>query len=212
MTTMFFEKHICAVDTEARENLRARDSKFYQMLSAAVVAPDGVKLHLPVKPMGVELEDIDSTFNNLPFPPEVLYHAPRPSEVRNMIKAMVRGCNVLVWNAEHEEQHLPFLAERDGSGQRILPVQDVMRRAAPYVKDWNSFFADYEYPSLMRAATALGLEVTPPGWHDARADAQMVLDLWEFMEANPPFSTRTDTLPLGRALPAPSNVINDLPF
>ena len=110
MTTMFFEKHICAVDTEARENLRARDSKFYQMLSAAVVAPDGVKLHLPVKPMGVELEDIDSTFNNLPFPPEVLYHAPRPSEVRNMIKAMVRGCNVLVWNAEHEEQHLPFLA------------------------------------------------------------------------------------------------------
>ena len=55
MTTMFFEKHICAVDTEARENLRARDSKFYQMLSAAVVAPDGVKLHLPVKPMGVEL-------------------------------------------------------------------------------------------------------------------------------------------------------------
>ena len=170
---MTFLSEELALDTESR---RLPGSADYHWLSVALVGKGGALLHTPVKPMGLALEDIER-FPNLPFPPEVLYQAPPPSAVRNMVKELVRGCTLLLWYLDSETRHFPFLQERDVHGRRIFQVQDVMRRAAPYVKEWNSFFADYENPSLQLAAAHFDLEFQAPGWHDARADAQMILSL-----------------------------------
>lgn len=191
-----------AVDSECR---RLPGGSDYYLLSIAVVDKGGAKLHIPVRPMGLELDEIRQ-FHNPPHPPEALIQALPPSAARNVVKETLRGFTVLVWNEEHEARQLGFLYERDELGRKLFPVQDVMRRAAPYVKHWNPHFADYEYPSLHLTATTLGLEFTEPGWHDARADAQMILDLWHYMEDNPPFAVGTNTQPVVGRLPAPDNL------
>ena len=201
-------KNCVALDTESR---RLPGSSTYHWLSVAVVGPGGAILHMPVRPIGLELEEIEM-FNNPPFSPEILFQANPPSVVRNMVKELLRGLTVLVWNEKHEAEQLAFLNEKDQLGRKVFRVQDVMRRAAPYVKHWNDYFSDYEYPSLQMTATHLDIEFTEPGWHDARADAQMILDIWRYMESNPPFQVNRQTVAPERALPAPGVIDNNLPF
>ena len=201
-------KNCVALDTESR---RLPGSSTYHWLSVAVVGSGGAILHMPVRPIGLELEEIEM-FNNPPFSPEILFQANPPSVVRNMVKELLRGLTVLVWNEKHEAEQLAFLNEKDQLGRKVFRVQDVMRRAAPYVKHWNDYFSDYEYPSLQMTATHLDLEFTEPGWHDARADAQMILDIWRYMESNPPFQVNRQTVAPERALPAPGVIDNNLPF
>ena len=197
-----------SVDTESRA---LPGSPGYHLLSVAVVGSEGVELHMPIRPLGLALDDIRA-INNPPYPPEVLLQANPPSLVRNIVKELLRGHTVLVWNEEHEAQQLAFLHERDQQGRRLFHVQDVMRRAAPYVKQWNSHFGDYEYPSLKLAARTMGIEFEEPGWHDARADAQMIFDLWRYMEDTPPFKTTVEIMPLERMPRRPVAIEHDLPF
>ena len=178
---MSLSRNFRALDTESRFHPERRDCL---LLSAAVVGPDGFLFHTPIKPVGLNLEEIRS-IGNLPFPAEVLLQASPPAVVRNILKELLRGYDVLVWNEEYEASQLAFLNEKDHRGRNLFCVQDVMKRAAPYVKSWNPYFSAYEYPSLSLAARAFNLEFSDPGWHDARSDAQMTLDLWVLMDQNP---------------------------
>ena len=182
-----------------------------QLLSVAVVDSQNILLYLPVRPVGLSCEEIE-LMNNLPFSAEVLAIAPPPSVVRNVVKEMVRGSTVVVWNEEHERRLFPFLNEKNHEGQNIFPVQDAMKRSAPYVKDWNPYFSAYEYPSLDAAATHFGVEFSEPGWHDARADAKMTLEIWHKMERNPPFPVSSSIIAPHRTLPVPINVEEACPF
>ena len=98
-------KNCVALDTESR---RLPGSSTYHWLSVAVVGPGGAILHMPVRPIGLELEEIEM-FNNPPFSPEILFQANPPSVVRNMVKELLRGLTVLVWNEKHEAEQLAFL-------------------------------------------------------------------------------------------------------
>ena len=199
---------IVALDTECR---RLPGSNDYQLLSVAVVGSGGALLHMPVRPLGLELEEIE-LFHNPPFAPEILLQANPPSVVRNMVKELLRGLTVLVWYEEHEAKQLDFLMEKDALGRKVFRTQDVMRRAAPYIKDWNQKYGNYENPSLQRAANHFGLKFTEPGWHDARADAQMILDVWQHMEGKPPFASSSHLANTALALPGPNAIENDFPF
>ena len=190
------------------------------LISVAMVRANGGESYVtPVKIPGVLVEDLMEIESRLPYSAEEHFHAPPPSQVRNVVKAGARGHTVLAYNLEHDSQYLPFLDERDHYGRRIFRVQDVMLRAAPYVADWNPFFASYEYPPLKIVAETFGLSFEKPGWHSARANAQMTLDIWAYMEANPP-SYRANKMLLPDAkvlLPYPaatrfSTTVDDLPF
>ena len=184
-------------------------SNEFHLLSIALVSERGVELYTPVQPLNLTPEQI-ATIPNLPFPVDVHCQAPSPATVRNIVKEMLRDVPlILTWNLPHETRVLPFLKERDGSGKPVFRVQDVMKRSAPYNKKWNSFFSDYEFPTLEMAARKAGLQFQEPGWHDARADAKMVLDLWKFYETNPPFELNKHLG--GEALPIPASY-DECPF
>ena len=192
----------------------------YHMSQLAMVWADGRNpLVTPVKIPGASLEDLMEIEPRLPYSAEEHFHAPPPSQVNNVVKAAVRGHDILDFNVEYDAEFLPFLNERDHRRRRVFKVQDVMLRAAPYVKDWNPFFAAYEYPSLKLVADTFGLSFEEPGWHSAWADAKMLLDVWAYMEANPPFRVANKMLlpDAKMLLPDPamacvSTTVDDLPF
>ena len=87
-----------------------------------------------------------------------------------------------------------------------------MKRAAPYVKGWNPYFSAYEYPQLGPSAAHFGFEFAEPGWHDARADAQMTLKIWLHMESIPPFPVSSSIIFPHHELPVPINTEEACPL
>ena len=190
------------------------------MSSFACVWADGRNPTVtPVKIPGASIEDYMEIEQRLPYSAEEHFFAPSPSQINNGLKAALCGHTIIDFNVEYDAQFLPLLNERDQHGDKVFNVQDVMLRAAPYVKDWNPFFAAYEYPSLKLVADTFGLTFERPGWHSSWADAKMLLDIWAYMEANPPFY-RANKMLLPDAkllLPDPattrfSTTVDDLPF
>lgn len=199
--------HEAVLDSETRFDCNGE----LKLLSVAIVDRHNVQLYMPVRPPGLSLEEIER-INNLPFPPEVHALASPPSVVRNVVKEMLRGSTVIVWNEEHEKKIFPFLSEVDQRGRSIFRVQDAMVRASPYVKGWNPYFSAYEYPSLSACAAHLGFEFSDPGWHDARADAQMTLKIWGHMENHPPFPVASSVIAPKSALPGSTVIDDECPF
>jgi len=107
---------------------------------------------------------------------------------------------------------MPFLNERDKQSRRIFKVQDVMRRAAPYLGSRSPFFADYDYPTLELASKKLGLAFDCLASNSARACALMILDIWAHMEANPPFHLANKELLTEVTPPRPSALLDDLSY
>lgn len=199
--------HLVGLDAETRFDCNGD----LQLLSVAVVDRQNILLYMPVRPIGLSSEEI-GLMNDLPFSAEVLALAPPPAVVRNVVKELVRGFTVIVWNEEHERRLFPFLNEKDHKGRSVFPLQDAMKRAAPYVKGWNPYFSAYEYPQLGPSAAHFGFEFAEPGWHDARADAQMTLKIWLHMESIPPFPVSSSIIVPHHALPVPINAEEACPF
>ena len=194
------------------ETRRIPDSSGRHLAAVALIRGDGREPYVtPVKIPGRSIEDIEG-IKNLPYPADAIYQAPPPSVVRNVVKSLAFGATVLIWNQEHVTQCMPFLNERDQRGRRIFQVQDVMRRAAPYRRSWNPFYTDYEYPTLELAAETFGLTFEDPASHSARACAQMVLNIWAHMEANPPFHLANKELLTEVTPPRPSALLDDLSY
>ena len=199
--------HEVALDAETRYDHNGE----LQLLSVAIVDSESVLLYMPIRPLGLSCEEI-GLINNLPFSAEVHAHASPASVARNVVKELLRGTTVIVWNEEHERRLFPFLNEKDHKGRDVFPVQDAMKRAAPYVKGWNPYFSAYEYPKLGPSADHFGFEFAEPGWHDARADAQMTLRIWQHMEKNPPFPIDSPIIAPLPALPPSAALESDFPF
>ena len=83
-----------------------------------------------------------------------------------------------------------------------------MRRAAP--RKAGICLCD-RIPSL-KLALDMGIEFEEPGWHDARADAQMIFDLWRYMEETPPFKTAAEMMRIERTPCRSVTIEHDLPF
>ena len=200
---------IVAVHCETRQIPR---SSGHQLTAVALIRGDGREPYVtPVKIPGRSVEDIEE-IKNLPYPADAIFQAPPPSVVRNVVRSLVSGATVLVWNEEHVTQRMTFLNERDKQGRRIFKVQDVMRRAAPYLSSRNPFFADYEYPTLELASKKLGLAFDCPASYSAQACGLMILDIWAHMEANPPYHLANKELLTEVTPPRASALLDDLPF
>lgn len=196
------------LDGEAKHDHRGA----LRLFSAALVTSTGRVFHYPVRQPDISYEEMQ-LIENLPFSIDTHMQASSPSVVRNIFKEILReATNVIVFNEEHERKLFPFLNEVDSRGRPLFKVQDAMKRAAPYVKQWNPYFSDYEYPSLGMTASHFGLKFIDPGWHDAHADAQMTLDIWHYMERNPPFSAEGHQVPFEKELSPPVLIEHDLPF
>lgn len=201
-------KPIVALDTECR---RFGDSDEYKLVQIAVVAEHRPLYMTTVRPLGVNLDEPGVT-HGMPFSADQLQLSPTQAQVSNFVKELIRGCRILVWNLEHEAKVLKWLGEKDKDKRLVLDVQDVMERAAPYLKDWSNFHHGYEWSSLQRAARAFDLPFKSPGWHDAYADASMLIDMWDWLHDHPlswegPKPLNLSLVPPNR-LPPP----NDLPF
>ena len=199
--------HEAVLDSETRFDRNGE----LKLFSVAIVDRDNVQLYMPVRPPGLSVEEIGE-INNLPFPPEVHALAPPPSVVRNVVKEVAREKTMIVWCEEHEKKIFPFLNEVDQRGRNIFRVQDAMVRASPYVKRWNPYFSAYEYPSLSATAAHFGFEFSKPGWHDARADAQMTLKIWDHMENHPPFPVASSVIAPKSVLPGSTVIDDECPF
>ena len=95
--------HEAVLDSETRFDR----NRTVQLFSVAIVDRHNVQLYIPVRPPELSLEEIER-INNLPFPPEVHALASPPSVVRNVVKEMLRGSTVIVWNEEHEKKYFHF--------------------------------------------------------------------------------------------------------
>lgn len=191
---------------------RFGNSSDFKLTEVAVVAEDGRPLYATtVRPPGVDLDQPGITAG-MPYTADQLRLSPSLSQVSNYLKELVRGCQILVWNFDHEVEVLKWLGEKDANDRLVFDVQDLMVRTAPYLKDWSTFHKGYEWSTLQRAAKAFNLQFKASGWHDTYADAAMLIDIWDWLHDHP--LTWADSEPLNLRLVPPTRLPppDDLPF
>ena len=169
-----------ALDTERR---RLGPDDPYELISIGLYSSTrGPLVCHPVRP----LYDCPAKWEKqLGLAAGVLMSAPTYHSTCSSVRAHTMWRDVLVWNKAHEIEVMPYLSEIAESGRPLHNLQDVMRRCAPLLRDWNPYFGDYQFPSLADAADELGLSFSVGGHHTANSDAQMLIQIWNLLEANP---------------------------
>lgn len=171
---------LLSLDTESR---RLDPTKPWELVSLGLYSSTrGPIVCHPVRPRH---DPTDVWEKHLGLASGVLETAPTYASACRAVRAHTFGRDVLVWNAEHEIRVMPFLAEKAESGRPLHNLQDMMVRSAPLLRPWNRHFAGYQWPSLADAARELGLNFTIGGHHTAMSDAQMLIQVWNRLEAQP---------------------------
>jgi DNA polymerase-3 subunit epsilon len=140
----------------------------------------------PTRPIGPNTSDIHGITN------EMVEHVPSFGDLLPRLEQVLRGREVLVYNAEFDIGKLARSAEANGvqfdPWWRVLPVNpDVpeghaqefrtlwhcaMELYAMFYGDWNDYHQSYRWQRLTNAALQCGIEL-PLGVHRAHADAEI---------------------------------------
>ena len=165
---------IIYVDSESRRVSQEED--FELVAVAAVSSTRG-----PVYCSLIRPENPDpSRWSRPPYLGRILATSPTREQVTEQLKELLYGKDIGVWGSDHEKKVFPFLEESDRA-HRFYRVQDVMERAAPYLKPWNAYFGNYEWSKQTDASRAFGLSYDRPGPHNALADALMTQKIDGFL-------------------------------
>ena len=171
---------LLALDTESR---RLAPDQPWELVSLGLYSSTrGPLVCHPVRPRN---DPPDVWEKHLGLAAGVLEAAPTYASACRAIRAQTFGRDVLVWNAAHEIRVMPFLAEKAESGRPLHNLQDMMVRCAPLLRPWNRHFGSYQWPRLVDAAQDLGLNFSIGGHHTAVSDAQMLIQVWNKLEAHP---------------------------
>lgn len=180
MSDFDFNVELIALDTESR---RLASNKPWELVSLGLYSSTrGPLVCHPVRP---RYDSPDVWEEHLGLASGVLETARSYESTCEAIRAQTFMRDILVWNAPHEIEVLPFLAERAESGRPLHNLQDLMVRSAPLLRPWNRYFGSYQWPSLADAASELGLNFAVGGHHSAVSDAQMLIQVWKRLEAYP---------------------------
>ena len=91
------------------------------------------------------------------------------------IEAIVTGCHVVIYHADHDSQFFPKHLAAAGH------VSCAMKRFAPIYGAYSTYHGRYTYKSLKEAARYIGYKVEGP-LHHAITDAKTCRAIWRWME------------------------------
>ena len=101
--------------------------------------------------------------------------APSSDEVRQQVLDLVRGHDLVIYNADCDCKYFPGIAEEAGS------IQCCMERFAKWNGEWDSKRDQWKWQRLVVAAEIA--DCLEPGAHRAVADAMMSAGVWKFLES-----------------------------
>jgi len=101
--------------------------------------------------------------------------APTSDIVRQQVLDLVRGHDLVIYNASYDCQYFPGIAEEARS------IQCCMDRFAEWKGEWDSKRGQWKWQRLVVAAGIAGC--LEPGAHRAVADARMSAGVWKFLES-----------------------------
>jgi DNA polymerase III subunit epsilon len=156
------------LDIEATGRHPPRDA----LVEIAIVDDEGrTVLNTLVNP----LRPIANAKTALGITEEMVASAPPLRELWPTIEAIVFGCHVVTYNAEHDAQFFPRRLEAAGH------ISCAMKRFAPIYGRYDHFHNDYRWVKLKTAADYIGYEwVGMP--HRALPDALACRAIWRWME------------------------------
>ncbi len=105
---------------------------------------------------------------------EMVAQAPSSDIVRQQALELVRGHDLVIYNAQYDCQYFPGIANSARS------IQCCMDRFAEWKGEWDSRREQWKWQRLTVAAGIAGC--FEPGAHRAVADARMAAGVWRFLE------------------------------
>ena len=117
---------------------------------------------------------------------------PTLRELWPAIEAIVTGCHVVIYNAEHDCRFFPkgLNRRRPAAGH----ISCAMKRFAPIYGDYSAYHGDYRYKRLVEACRYINYRLDGPP-HHALTDALACRALWQWMEDRDNFN-ELPTLPV----------------
>lgn len=100
--------------------------------------------------------------------------APSSDTVRQQILDLVRGHDLVIYNADYDTKYFP------GIEQAARSISCCMERFAEWRGDWSEWHGQYKWHRLTVAAEVA--RCIEPGAHRAVADARMAAGVWKFLE------------------------------
>ncbi len=100
--------------------------------------------------------------------------SPSSDIVRQQVLEIVRGHDLVIYNAAYDTQYFPGIA------QSARSIQCCMNRFAEWKGDWDERRDQWKWQRLTVAAGIAGC--IEPGAHRALPDARMAAGVWRFLE------------------------------
>jgi DNA polymerase-3 subunit epsilon len=100
--------------------------------------------------------------------------APSSDAVRQQVLDLVRGNDLVIYNAAYDCQYFPGIAKEARS------IHCCMNRFAEWKGDWDERRDQWKWQRLTVAAAIAGC--IEPGAHRSIADARMCAGVWRFLE------------------------------
>lgn len=110
---------------------------------------------------------------------DMVADAPFFADIRKQVYKILRGQEVVIYNAEYDLQWLPRLYS-------LSNVSCCMLEYAYYYGEYDEYHQSYRWQKLTQAALQIGY-VLPPELqpHRALADCYMTRAVWQYMQNNP---------------------------
>jgi DNA polymerase III epsilon subunit-like protein len=118
--------------------------------------------------------------------PEIVAHAPALSEIAPKIEVVVKGQDVIIYNAGFDTAFLGSLLSSANS------IKCCMEAWAEHVGEWSEYHGNYRWQSLAKAADAVHFD-WPGEAHRALADSLACRAVWQYL-VDPDERKRVDAI------------------